>query len=111
MKAQLEQQAAGKAAVEAEPSGPVTGLPTINDEVLQRVWSELTEEQQAFQADKMAVHAAMIDRMDEAIGQILAQLRSSGMLENTLILFASDNGASAEIMVRGDGHDRHASPG
>jgi arylsulfatase len=31
--------------------------------------------------------------------------------DDTLILFASDNGASAEIMVRGDGHDPHASPG
>jgi arylsulfatase len=74
-------------------------------------WSDLTAEQQAFQADKMSVHAAMIDRMDEAIGRIVAQLKASGMLENTLILFASDNGASAEIMVRGDGHNQEASPG
>jgi arylsulfatase len=74
-------------------------------------WSELTEEQQAFQADKMAIHAAMVDRMDEAIGRILAQLKASGMLENTLLLFASDNGASAEMMVRGDGHDPSAPPG
>lgn len=74
-------------------------------------WSDLTAEQQAFQADKMAVHAAMIDRMDEAIGRVVAQLKTNGMLENTLILFASDNGASAEIMVRGDGHDQEASPG
>lgn len=74
-------------------------------------WADLTEEQQSFQADKMAVHAAMIDRMDEAIGRIIEQLKASGALENTLILFASDNGASAEIMVRGDGHDPAASPG
>jgi arylsulfatase len=74
-------------------------------------WSDLTAEQQTFQANKMAVHAAMIDRMDEAIGRIVAQLKASGLLENTLILFASDNGASAEIMVRGDGHDPNASPG
>ncbi|MET4107971.1 DNA polymerase III subunit gamma/tau [Hymenobacter sp. UYP22] len=48
MKAKLEQQAAaGKAATEAEPSGPVTGLPAINDEVLQRVWNELKEERKA----------------------------------------------------------------
>lgn len=74
-------------------------------------WNELTDEQRRFQADKMAIHAAMIDRMDQEIGRLLEQLRAMGALENTLILFASDNGASAEIMVRGDGHDPTASPG
>jgi len=34
-----------------------------------------------------------------------------GALENTLIMFASDNGASAEMMIRGDGHDPSAAPG
>jgi arylsulfatase len=34
-----------------------------------------------------------------------------GVLDNTLIFFCSDNGASAEIMVRGDGHDQHAECG
>jgi arylsulfatase len=54
---------------------------------------------------KMAVHAAMVDRMDQEIGRVLAQLQAMKAFDNTLILFASDNGASAEIMVRGDGHD------
>lgn len=74
-------------------------------------WSELTEEQRRFQAAKMAIHAAMVDRMDHEIGRILDQLRAMGALENTLILFASDNGASAEIMVRHGGHDPEAAPG
>lgn len=74
-------------------------------------WNELTPEQQEFQAAKMAVHAAMVDRMDQEIGRILAQLDAMQATENTLILFLSDNGASAEIMVRGDGHDRQAAPG
>ena len=48
MKAQLaEQAAAGKATAEAEPSGPATGLPAIDNAVLQRVWGELTEERKA----------------------------------------------------------------
>jgi arylsulfatase A-like enzyme len=68
-------------------------------------WSELGESQRKFQAEKMAVHAAMVDRMDREIGRVLAQLRSMGALENTLVIFLSDNGASAEMMVRGDGHD------
>ncbi len=74
-------------------------------------WDELTEEQQAFQATKMAIHAAMVDRMDREIGRVLDQIRAMRAFENTLILFLSDNGASAEIMVRGDGHDPEAPMG
>jgi len=53
----------------------------------------------------------MVDRMDREIGRVLDQVRTMGALENTLIFFLSDNGASAEIMVRGDGHDPHAECG
>jgi arylsulfatase A-like enzyme len=74
-------------------------------------WSELSAEQREFQANKMAVHAAMVDRMDREIGRVVAQLRAMGAMENTLILFLSDNGASAEIMVRGDGHNPSAECG
>jgi arylsulfatase A-like enzyme len=74
-------------------------------------WRELTEEQQAFQSIKMAIHAAMIDRLDREVGRILQQLRVMGALNNTLILVLSDNGASAEMMVRDDGHDPKAAPG
>ena len=59
----------------------------------------------------MALHAAMIDRIDQEIGRVLAQLRKMKALDNTLIFFLSDNGASAEIMVRTDGHDPAAEPG
>lgn len=74
-------------------------------------WTDLTEQQQRFQADKMAIHAAMVDRMDQQIGRVLDQLRAMQAMDDTLILFLSDNGASAEIMVRGDGHDAAAEPG
>ena len=74
-------------------------------------WEGLTVEQQRFQADKMAVHAAMVDRMDREIGRVLAQLGAMNALDNTLIFFLSDNGASAEIMVRGDGHNPEAAAG
>ena len=56
----------------------------------------------------MAIHAAMVDRMDREIGRVLEQVREMGAWDNTVIMFLSDNGASAEIMVRGDGHDREA---
>lgn len=74
-------------------------------------WSELTPEQQRFQSAKMSIHAAMIDRMDREIGRIVEQLRAMNALDNTLILFLSDNGASAEMMVRDNGHDPKAPPG
>ena len=74
-------------------------------------WNELSEPQRDFQAKKMTVHAAMVDRMDREIGRVLAQLRSMGAMENTLIFFLSDNGASAEMMVRSDGHNPAADYG
>ena len=74
-------------------------------------WKDLTPEQQRFQATKMAIHAAMVDQMDHEIGRVLNQIRAMGAWENTVIFFLSDNGASAEIMVRGDGHDPKAPMG
>ncbi len=74
-------------------------------------WSSLSEQQRAFQAEKMTIHAAMVDRLDREIARVLEQLRSMGVADDTLIFFLSDNGASAEIMVRVDGHDPHAAPG
>jgi arylsulfatase len=74
-------------------------------------WESLSEGQKKFQAIKMALHAAMIHRMDIEIGRVLDQLKAMGVLENTVIFFMSDNGASAEQIIRGDLHDRAASPG
>ncbi len=47
-------------------------------------------------ARAMAVHAAMVDRMDRGIGELVEALRKNGQLDNTLIMFMSDNGASSE---------------
>ncbi|WP_346238837.1 arylsulfatase [Niabella insulamsoli] len=61
----------------------------------------------AWDARAMAVHAAMIDRMDQGIGRIFAALKETNELDNTLIVFLSDNGASAELCERyGPGFDR-----
>jgi arylsulfatase len=75
-------------------------------------WEQLSAQQKAFQADKMAVHAAMIEAMDSQIGRIFDFIKQDpARWENTLVLFLSDNGASAEIMVRGDGHNPNAAAG
>ena len=74
-------------------------------------WDTLTGEQKRFQATKMAIHAAMIDRMDREIGRVLDQVKAMGQYEDTVVLFVSDNGASAEQILRGDLHDPAAAPG
>ena len=74
-------------------------------------WNDLTDQQKEFQPIKMTLHAAMIHRMDLEIGRVVGQLKKMGVLDNTVIFFLSDNGASAEQIIRGDGHDRKAAPG
>jgi len=74
-------------------------------------WNSLTDEQKKFQPIKMAIHAAMIHRMDIEIGRVIAQIKAAGNFDDTLIFFLSDNGASSEQIIRGDGHDRDAPPG
>lgn len=59
-------------------------------------WNKLDTDQRKTEARKMAVYAAMIDRMDQNIGKVLKKLEELGRIDNTLILFASDNGCSAE---------------
>lgn len=71
-------------------------------------WNELTDAQRDLQATKMAIHAAMIDRMDQEVGRVLDQLKAMKVLDNTVVVFLSDNGASAEQIIRGDRHDQNA---
>jgi arylsulfatase A-like enzyme len=61
-------------------------------------WSQAKNKE--WEAHRMAVYAAMIDRMDQGIGRILAQLRATGADQNTLVLFLSDNGGCAEGSAR-----------
>ena len=102
--------------VERDLPPPVNAAKTVASvgpgEVDRRLpWAELTPVQQNFQAAKMAVYAAMVDRMDQEIGHVLDQLRSMNALDNTVVVLLSDNGASPELTIRGDGHDPAAPPG
>ena len=82
---------------------------TIPGELRQaRPWNQLTDEEKKLHATKMAIHAAMVDRVDQEVGRVLDLLKSMGADKNTLILFLSDNGASAEQIVRGEGNDKNA---
>jgi arylsulfatase A-like enzyme len=56
-------------------------------------WNKLSEREQKNEARKMAVYAAMVDNLDANIGRVMQYLESQGELENTVIVFMSDNGA------------------
>nr|WP_261340569.1 arylsulfatase [Roseimaritima ulvae] len=56
-------------------------------------WDQLLPWQREYEAKRMATLAAMIDRLDQEVGRLVADLKQHGELENTLILFVSDNGA------------------
>lgn len=68
-------------------------LPPSDPEVL--AWDDWPQQGDA--ARCMAVHAAMIDRMDQQIGRVLAYLEETGEIDRTLICFTSDNGVAAEM--------------
>lgn len=59
-------------------------------------WSALPENKRAEMVRKMAVYAAMVEVMDRDIGRMIGDLEKAGELENTLVVFLSDNGGSAE---------------
>jgi len=59
-------------------------------------WNTLSPERQRDLARRMAIHAAMVDRLDQQIGRVIDDLRQSDELQNTLIVFTSDNGACFE---------------
>jgi len=59
-------------------------------------WDSLDEDRRRDLARRMAVFAAMVDRVDQGVGQIVEHLKATGDLDNTLILFLSDNGACYE---------------
>jgi arylsulfatase len=59
-------------------------------------WEQVTDKKTWVR--KMAVYAAMIDRMDQNIGRMISALKKNGQYQNTLIIFLSDNGGCAENM-------------
>lgn len=59
---------------------------------------------------RMAVYAAMIDRMDQGVGEILRALRETGQEENTLVVFLSDNGGCAEPYGRNSANQTPPGP-
>jgi arylsulfatase len=57
---------------------------------------------------RMAVYAAQIDRMDQGIGRVLAQIEAQGQTDNTLIMFMADNGGCAEFCAEDSNRPNYA---
>jgi arylsulfatase len=75
-----------------------------------RKWADVPDADKAWEARCMETYAAMIDRMDQGIARIVAQLEAGGQLGNTRILFLQDNGACAETLGMGRGAPRASNP-
>lgn len=61
-------------------------------------WAEMTTDEQAISMRCMEVYAAMVERIDWNVGRVIDYLRDTGELDNTVVMFMSDNGAEGAIM-------------
>ncbi len=69
-----------------------------------KAWDKLSNENKQWEAERMAAYAAMVHRLDIEIGRVIDHLRKQEMLDNTLVLFVSDNGACPFDRTRGREH-------
>ncbi|HEV8060233.1 MAG TPA: arylsulfatase [Gemmataceae bacterium] len=76
-----------------------------------RAWAEVPQAERGEWDQRMAVYAAMIDCMDQGIGKVLQAVKKLGVEKNTLVLFFSDNGASAESLDSWPNRARGHKPG
>ncbi len=74
-----------------------TEMPLPTRIPLQKSWDSLNSTEQQYRSKVMQVHAAMIDNLDYHIGRIIQYLKDIGEYDNTLVIFASDNGSSEPI--------------
>lgn len=78
-----------------------------------RAWDKLSDAERDRMDHIMAIYAAVIDELDQSIGKLVGALRERGALDNTVILFMSDNGGNAERGPMGvfEIGERHGGPG
>lgn len=66
-----------------------------------KAWSELSADEKKLYTHMQEVFAGFLDHTDAQFGRILAELESSGQLDNTIVIITSDNGASGEGGLQG----------
>lgn len=89
---------------------PVVSIDENGDDT--KTWEEMTPDERNASAQKMAVYAAMVDRIDWNVGRVVQYLKETDQYDNTAILFMSDNGAEgaqfeAWPMTAGGDMDAH----
>ncbi len=68
-------------------------------------WESLSDAEKTTQDSIMATYAACVDMLDQGVGKVVAHLKATGQLDNTLIMFLSDNGGCAEGPATGLGNN------
>ena len=81
-----KQKELGLVHADAEPIDPARFRPR---------WSELSDDERRFETRRMEIYAAMVSDLDTYVGEIIAYLERIGELDNTFIMFMSDNGAES----------------
>lgn len=77
-------------------------LPPRNDAIT--FWEDLSSEQKRHESRKMELYAAMVENLDDHVGELISYLKQNDLYDNTLIVFMSDNGAAGEDIYNGIGH-------
>lgn len=72
------------------PNAELSAPPTLMD------WDALNADDRRRMARKMEIYAAMVERMDWNVGRVIEQLRRDGRLDDTVVIFFSDNGAAPD---------------
>ncbi len=62
-------------------------------------WDSLSADQRRSDAKRMAVYGGMLEYMDMSIGRVLEHLKQKGVLDNTIVIFLSDNGGEAHELM------------
>ncbi|PWN52739.1 alkaline phosphatase-like protein [Violaceomyces palustris] len=75
----------------------VTPHPVVNT-FKTKPWSEWSQEEKRYSSKLMEIYAAMVEQMDTNIGRVISQLESDGELDDTFVLFMSDNGAEGALL-------------
>jgi arylsulfatase A-like enzyme len=75
-----------------------------------KAWHEMPAKKRENLAHRMEIYAAQIDSIDQNLGRLIAKLKELGQFENTMIVFLSDNGCSAEGGSGGFNNGKEKSP-
>lgn len=65
---------------------------------MMKEWVDMTPEEQAHSSRRMETYAAMVDLIDQHLGRVISHLEEAGELDNTFVMFISDNGAEGKLL-------------